>query len=208
MASPLLFSICAFLMLLVAMTGVGYRVFYKPGEFLKQLGTPVITDHKRNVIDDDSEPQASTIVTVLHQIGSKVPSSEVEIATLRANLIRGGFRSENAVPVFFGLRIVATLGMLFLCILMEPKMPPEPMMKIALMVSGCSCGWILPRFFLEKRVAKRQEILRLSLPDALDLMVVSVEAGLGLDQGRQGTAGQPPATERRNVAGHARDARR
>jgi len=182
MANPLLLSVFAFLMLLVALVGVAYRVYYKPGKFLKQLGSPVITDQKHSVIDDDSEPQASTIVTVLHQIGSKVPSSEAEIATLRANLIRGGFRSENAVPVFFGLRIVATLGMLFVVILMEPKLPPNTMMKMALMVSGCSAGWILPRFFLEKRVAKRQEILRLSLPDALDLMVVSVEAGLGLDQ--------------------------
>ena len=67
-------------------------------------------------------------------------------------------------------------------------MPPNPVMKMALMVSGCSAGWILPRFFLEKKVAKRQEILRLSLPDALDLMVVSVEAGLGLDQAIQHVA--------------------
>ena len=53
------------------------------------------------------------------------------------------------------------------------------------MASGVAAGWILPRFILEKKVAKRQEIIRLSLPDALDLMVVSVEAGLGLDQAIQ-----------------------
>jgi tight adherence protein C len=188
MASPMLFSICTFLMLMVAITGIGYRIFYKPGKFLKQLGNPVITEHLDTVLDDNSEPQASTIVTVLRQIGAKVPSSELEIATLRTNLIRGGFRSENAVPVFFGLRIVATMGMLFLVILLEPRMPPNPVLKIALMVSGCSCGWILPRFLLEKKVAARQEILRLSLPDALDLMVVSVEAGLGLDQAIQHVA--------------------
>jgi tight adherence protein C len=161
---------------------------YKPGKFLKQLGTPVITDQKQQLLDSTAEPEASMIVTVLHQIGSKVPSSEAEIATLRANLIRGGFRSENAVPVFYGLRIVATLGMLFLVIMMEPRMPPNPMMKLGLMASGCACGWILPRFVLEKKVARRQEILRLSLPDALDLLVVSVEAGLGLDQAIQHVA--------------------
>ena len=56
------------------------------------------------------------------------------------------------------------------------------------MAFGIGAGWVLPRFFLEKKVAKRQEILRLSLPDALDLMVVSVEAGLGLDQAIQHVA--------------------
>jgi tight adherence protein C len=69
--------------------------------------------------------------------------------------------------------------------MLESDMPPNPMMKLALMASGVMAGWILPRFILEKRVAKRQEIIRLSLPDALDLMVVSVEAGLGLDQAIQ-----------------------
>ena len=79
-------------------------------------------------------------------------------------------------------------------------MPPNPVMKLGLMASGIGAGWVLPRFFLEKNVAKRQETLRLSLPDALDLMVVSIEAGLGLDQAIQHVArelhAEPSATER------------
>ena len=69
---PLLFSICAFLMLLMADPWVGYRVFYKPGRFLRQLGTP--GDHRASAAaacDGRPSPQASTIVTVLHQIGSQ-----------------------------------------------------------------------------------------------------------------------------------------
>ena len=117
-----------------------------------------------------------------------MPSSEAEVANLKADLIRAGFRSENALPVFYGVRIVVTLLMLVLCIMMEAKMPPNPVMKLGLMASGIGAGWVLPRFFLEKKVAKRQEILRLSLPDALDLLVVSIEAGLGLDQAIQHVA--------------------
>ena len=68
-------------------------------------------------------------------------------------------------------------------------MPPNPVMKRgADGLRHARAGWVLPRFFLEKKVTKRQEILRLSLPDALDLMVVSVEAGLGLDQAIQHVA--------------------
>ena len=58
------------------------------------------------MLKDRSEPEASTLVTVLHQIGSRIPSSEAEAATLRTELIRAGFRSENAAPVFYGIRIV------------------------------------------------------------------------------------------------------
>ena len=59
-----------------------------------------------------------------------MPSSEAEVATLKADLIRAGFRSENAVPVFYGLRIISTLVMLVLCIDDASRsMPPNPMMK-------------------------------------------------------------------------------
>ena len=189
MEHPIFLAICAFLMMMVGLTWVGYRVFYKPGKFLKQLGTPVIGGAgAATVTADGGEPESSTIVSVLHQIGSRVPSSEADITTLRGNLVRAGFRSENAVAVFFGLRIFATFLMLIISLAIEVRMPDNNVMRVAMIVSGCAAGWILPGFFLEKRIAKRQEIIRLSLPDALDLMVVSVEAGLGLDQAIQHVA--------------------
>ena len=84
-------------MLMVAISGVGYRYFFKPGKFMRQLGAPVITaDARQRVIDAESEPTSSTIVTFLHHIGSKVPSSDAEVATLKTDLMRAGFRSENA----------------------------------------------------------------------------------------------------------------
>ncbi|MBZ5725772.1 MAG: type II secretion system F family protein [Acidobacteriia bacterium] len=189
MNHPILLAVITFLMLLVVLSGAGYRVFFKPGRFLRQLGSPVITEAARNrLVDEGAEPQPSTLVTMLRQIGDRVPSSESDVATLRADMIRAGFRSEHAVPVFFGVRILTTLGCLFLSILMQPNLPPNPVMKLAMIFSGCAAGWVLPRFFLQKKVLKRQEIVRLSLPDALDLMVVSIEAGLGLDQAIQHVA--------------------
>src|ERR1035437_1286879 len=188
MAHPALFSTCAFLMLMVILTWVGYRLVYKPGKFMRQLGRPVITSESQRLVDAGGEPETITLVTFLQGIGSRVPSSEAEVASLKVDLIRAGFRSDTALPVFYGIRIVVTLAMLLLCIMLETKMPDNPVMKLALMASGMGAGWILPRFFLEKKVVRRQEVLRLSLPDALDLMVVSIEAGLGLDQAIQHVA--------------------
>jgi tight adherence protein C len=187
MDSPLLLATLAFLMLLVGLTWGGYRLYYKPGKFLRQLGRPIISDETRQrlLAADGSDAEPSVFVTVLHQIGTHVPSSDADVAGLRTELMRAGFRSENAIAVFFGLRIVTTLVCLVLALLLEPKLPPNPMMKVMMILSGCAAGWILPRFFLERKVGKRQEVLRLSLPDALDLLVVSIEAGLGLDQALQ-----------------------
>ena len=114
--------------------------------------------------------------------------------------MRAGFRSEKALPVFYGVRILSTLVMMLLGLMMQAKMPPNPTMSVALIVFGCAAGWVFPRMFLEKKVEKRQDILRLSLPDALDLMVVSVEAGLGLGPGDPArgarTPGEPSGIER------------
>jgi tight adherence protein C len=188
MDNPFLLSTFAFLMLMAGVSWVGYRFLYKPGRILKQLGRPVIADHKANLVDNKDEPQGSTVVTVLRQIGARVPSSDVEIASLRANLMRAGYRSENAAPVFFGLRIVAVAVLLICCIAFASKLPDNQTLKIAFIISGSMAGWVLPRFFLEKQVKKRQEIIRLSMADALDMLVVSVEAGLGLDQAIQHVA--------------------
>ncbi|HUK17317.1 MAG TPA: type II secretion system F family protein [Bryobacteraceae bacterium] len=188
MDHPVFVSVCAFLAVMMIITWSGYRFVLKPGRVLRQLGAPVIDGVRVGLVQPGSGGQANTVVAVLQNLGRRMPSSEAEVATLRTELIRGGFRSESAVPVFYGLRIITTMIMLCLSLMLESHMPDNPVMKVALMVSGCAAGWILPRFFLEKKVGKRQEVLRLSLPDALDLLVVSVEAGLGLDQAIQHVA--------------------
>src|SRR4051812_35176600 len=101
MDHPILLSSCFFLMLLVLLTWVGYRLYFKTGRFVKaQLGNPVITDHLVGLPGQDAESEPSSLVTFLQQLGSKVPSSEQEVANLRSILIRAGFRSEHSMPVF------------------------------------------------------------------------------------------------------------
>ena len=65
MGQPLLLAVIAFLMLMVGLTWLGYRVFYRPGRFLKQLGNPVITDVLRGRMDTTAEAGNSMLVTVL-----------------------------------------------------------------------------------------------------------------------------------------------
>ena len=87
------------------------------------------------------------------------------------------------VPVFYGIRILATLVMVVVSLMVQAKMPANPAMTVALVVFGRRHGLGASADVAGKEVKKRQEILRLSLPDALDLMVVSVEAGSGPGSG-------------------------
>lgn len=183
MQHPLLFSICAFLMLLVVITGIGYRFFYKPGKFLRQLGVPVIVESaRRQLLTEPNQAEPNSMAGILRHLGSRVQSSVSETASLRTELARAGYRSEAALPVFNGMRIIGAAVMFLFCLVLQRGAPPNPAMKVAIVGFGVAVGWILPKFVLEKKIAKRQNLLRLSLPDMLDLLVVSIEAGLGLDQ--------------------------
>jgi tight adherence protein C len=186
---PFILTICAFLMLMVLMSWVGYRLVYKPGKFLRQLGMPVIGGGEKLVVATGMQPpESSTLLVFLQQIGSKIPSSEQEQEGLKHMLTQAGFRSENAVPIFYGIRILCTGAIVALCLMMQTQGASNAAIGVVVIVFGAAVGWTLPRMAVERRVKKRQEIIRLSLPDALDLMVVSVEAGLGLDQAIQHVA--------------------
>src|SRR5260370_14639267 len=100
MAHPALFASCAFLMLMLILSWVGYRLVYKPGKFLRQLGRPVITTDSARVIDALGEPEPSTPVTFLNGVASRGPSSASQLATLKADLVRAGFSSTDSLPVF------------------------------------------------------------------------------------------------------------
>src|ERR1044071_5918731 len=111
MDHPALFAVCAFLTLMVALSFIGYRIFYKPGKFLKQLGRPVITNERPVVTMETVEPETKPIVSFLQNLGAKIPTSSADAAALKTNLIQAGFRSESAVAVFYGIRLTATLVM-------------------------------------------------------------------------------------------------
>ncbi len=187
MDSPLLLTSCVFLVMMIGLTWAGYRWYYRPGRVLRQLGNPVITD-QRGRFEDGSEPQTSSLVTFLQQIGDKIPTSDAESASMRTLLIQAGFRSEHATSVFYGVRLVGAGLMLMLCLMMQGSLPSNPVLGVVFIVFGVAIGWVFPAMVLKRKVKSRQETLRLSLPDALDLLVVSVEAGLGLDMAIQHVA--------------------
>ncbi len=92
-------------------------------------------------------------------------------------LVQAGYRRDEAMTIFFGIRVVFALAMFSLfatSVVMKPNM--------ALALGGLGLGYILPAWRSRGWPSARPHSIRLALADALDLLVVSVEAGLGLDQ--------------------------
>lgn len=110
-----------------------------------------------------------------------MPQSELEQSALKTKLANAGFRSDAAPMVYSGLRL-ASLGLFFLMSL-AIFVPGRPfgwgMLQGIVIMTGV--GFYLPSIVLWYLRSKRQEAIFLTLPDALDLLVVCVESGLGLD---------------------------
>ena len=126
------------------------------------------------------EARLQRLVGALKRLGNAVPHSPNEMGKLQLRLVRAGFRSHDAVIVFFGVRIGMALllfGVLGSSLFMRPNL------GYALAAAGV--GYLLPSMALGRLERRRQHRIRMGLPDALDLLVVSVEAGLGLDQAIQ-----------------------
>ncbi len=127
-----------------------------------------------------SDGNFDKIVGALKTLGSKVPRSPAEMGKLQQRLVTAGYRGNEAVTIFLGLRI--GLALLLFALFGSPiAIRPNFFMAIA----ACGLGYILPGIVLARKAKGRQHKIRLGLPDALDLLVVSVEAGLGLDQAIQ-----------------------
>ena len=116
----------------------------------------------------------------LRRIGKMAPRSPSEMGKLQQRLVAAGYRTNEALITFFGIRVALALGLfavLGLPIVLRPN--------IVMAMGGAAMGYMLPAFVLARKAKQRGHRIRLSLPDALDLLVVSVEAGLGLDQAIQ-----------------------
>jgi len=120
------------------------------------------------------------IVAALKRMGAVAPKSVNEMGKLQQKLVYAGYRSREALVVFFGVRLAVAVGVFFL---LTTGVFFRPNVLIAL--AGCAIGYMAPSMVLGRLAGKRQHRIRLGLPDVLDLLVVSVEAGLGLDQAIQ-----------------------
>jgi tight adherence protein C len=118
-----------------------------------------------------------SLIALFKRIGEKVPRSPKEMGPLRLRLTQAGFRREEALTIFFGIRVLFALG---LFMFFSTSIVAKPNMTMAL--AGLGAGYVLPGMVLARLAKRRAHKIQLSLADALDLLVVSVEAGLGLDQ--------------------------
>jgi tight adherence protein C len=110
-----------------------------------------------------------------------MPQTELEQSQLKVRLANAGFRSDSAVAVYLGLRFASLITFLLLSLVIFIPRDGFTLSALKWVVIFGGLGFYLPNIILWWLRRKRQQAIFLTLPDALDLLVVCVESGLGLD---------------------------
>jgi tight adherence protein C len=99
---------------------------------------------------------------------------------VRQRLVQAGFHDEAAQSIYIGGRMILPVVLLALAMLAGNTFNFPPFPRMMALIIGAGLGYVGPSFALDKIRARRQRMIRLSLPDALDLMVVCLEAGVSM----------------------------
>ncbi len=110
-----------------------------------------------------------------------MPKNEAEQSTLKARLASAGYRRESVAAVYLASKTIAAIVLGLTAAFYAMGMGKEFDDIAYYTIAGIAAGFILPELWLRSTIKKRMEKIRNGLPDSLDLMVVAVESGLGLD---------------------------
>ncbi len=105
-----------------------------------------------------------------------------DLSRLRSRLLHAGYRKPSAPMIYYGARISFALGAPALAALVPRVWALPPFMQIGLLILLSALFYVMPSIVLDYRIKARQHAITRALPDALDLMVVCVEAGFGINQ--------------------------
>lgn len=118
------------------------------------------------------------------------PKDAKQLSDIRKKLLQAGYRSRSAVRTFYFARGLGALSLTLLVVIILSLREEDPGMTTYLIAGGCALGigFIAPNYWVTRRIQARQQEIMDGFPDALDLMLVCVEAGQSLDQSLQRVA--------------------
>lgn len=179
-----LISIAVFIILISAAWG-GFA-YYQSKQQVGEWGARVKGESARNQKNKPSETNIQqSFLKVLERLGqANKPKDQVEVSRIKARLIMAGYRDPRTPIIFLGSRIFLAIlfGILFLLFGGQATQGMPPTYFPGFLVLCMAVGFYGPQIWLGLQISNRKERLVDGFPDALDLMVVCVEAGLGLDQ--------------------------
>jgi tight adherence protein C len=171
------FVILIFFAVALAGVFVGMRLYVRPKEALERVvggldSTP-----------ENAPPHPSLAFhDLVKKLGNFIPQSPKDVTVMQRRLIRAGMRGENALKYLYGAKAVFGVLLPLMVTGLVIGASTDSSNKIIAIVVATAVGFFGPNEYVRRKALKRQKEIGRGLPNALDLLVVCVESGLGLDQ--------------------------
>src|SRR5580700_2366977 len=173
----ILFSCLLFVLLAAGLSLAGMKLWVKPKEAMERVAGTGISQH-------DSTPRHPSLVfhDIVKRLGNLVPASPKDVTVMQRRLIRAGYRNPNALKVLYGAKAIFAVLLPVVMTLALLNSSAQQSNKIAAILAAVAAGFFGPNEYVRMAAKRRQKQIQRGLANSLDLMVVCVESGLGLDQ--------------------------
>jgi tight adherence protein C len=163
------------LMVVVALVYAFTRSETEVAGRLSQVMAPPTIEHGEKF----SEKQKERARDALASLGKLLPAAAGnQAARAQLMMVRAGYRSPDAMLVIRGVKLLLPIAMV-VAVVATGVYRYSPFFIV---LAAAGAGFLLPEMWLHSRITARKHKLRMGLPDGLDLLVICVEVGLGLDQ--------------------------
>ena len=165
----------------LALAGAGY------GYLLRRTPTARRVDHLSEIDNEGRETDLRTrlapaVKPIFRRLADLAkPKQDWQVSRIRKELITAGYRSAGSLNAFLGAKVLSLVAVPPIILLSPIPGQVSPLTLAGIMVGAACAGFLLPNYFLTVRRRKRVDLINRELPEVLDLMVLAVEAGLGLD---------------------------
>jgi len=173
----LLATVLLFAVLAGVLTLLGMRLWARPKAALERV-TGASMEAQRQM------PRHPSLVfhDLVKKLGSILPASPKDVTVMQRRLIRAGIRNPGALKMLYGAKLILGLTLPIAAGFALVASPLGAERKALAVMGALAVGFFGPNEYVRMRARRRQRAIRRGLPNALDLLVVCVESGLGLDQ--------------------------
>ena len=180
----LIITICTFVCISLGVMGL-YWIVYRPQsattERLRRLSEGSASLQAPTVSLVEERPMAELAERMAAPFSRLLPPSAAEVRKLQKQLMTAGFRSPDAPVIYRAIQLAVMVSFPGAVALGCAVLAYPIMSALLWILMAFVAGFFLPRYVLGKMIRSRQTRVRWGLADALDLMVISIEAGLGLN---------------------------
>jgi tight adherence protein C len=173
---PLLLAFLVFIAVVAVLTLAGMKMYVRPKEAMERVAGGI------DPADHVPTHPSLAIYELIKRLGNFIPQSPKDVTVMQRRLIRAGVRNENALKILYGAKATCGVAMPLLIALLVVPSSAESSNKIFFILAAAAVGFFGPNEYVRRMAAKRQKQIARGLANALDLLVVCVESGLGLDQ--------------------------